>query len=337
MKVLVTGGSGFLGRAIVAELLARGWEVSAASRRPSAELEALGARTIAMDLGDPASVDAAVRAHDAVVHAAARTGIWGPRAEFLRTNVEGTKHVLAACRRQGVRRLVYTSSPSVCFDGRDHRRADESLPHARSFLCAYPESKALAERAVLAANGRDGLATCVLRPHLILGPGDPHLLPRLIERARAGRLAIVGDGANEVSFTWIENAAAAHADALAALEPGARCAGRAYFVAQEEPVRLWDWIGELLQGIGVPRPGRRVSRRAAYASGALCEAAWRALRRSDEPPMTRFLALQLATSHSYDVSAAKRDLGYRERVSTREASERVVDSFRSEHAVPARH
>jgi len=222
-----------------------------------------------------------------------------------------------------VPRLVHTSSPSVVFDGRDHRRADESLPYARRFLAAYPETKAVAEREVLAANS-PALATLALRPHLVLGPGDEQLLPRLVARARAGRLRIVGGGANEISFTWVENAAAAHADALERLAPGAACAGRAYFVAQAEPVALWPWLTELFARAGVPAPGRRVPLALAYGAGAACELAWALLRREGEPPMTRFLALQLARSHSYDCAAARRDLGYVERVSTREASERLA-------------
>ena len=320
MKVLVTGGNGFLGRAVVAELVRRGHEVLSMSRRLAPDLPV---RTITADLRNCEAVERAVAGHEAVVHCAALTGLAGPRADFWRTNVEGTRHVLAACRLHQVPRLVHTSSPSVVFDGRDHRRADESLPYARRFLAAYPETKAVAEREVLAANS-PVLATLALRPHLVLGPGDEQLLPRLVARARAGRLRIVCGGANEISFTWVENAAAAHADALERLAPGAACAGRAYFVAQAEPVALWPWLTELFARAGVPAPGRRVPLALAYGAGAACELAWALLRREGEPPMTRFLALQLARSHSYDCAAARRDLGYVERVSTREASERLA-------------
>ena len=328
MKVLVTGGNGFLGRAIVAELKRRGHQVSSASRRPSAELAALGVRTLTCDLRNREHVERALHGQEAVVHAAAKTGLHGARADFVRTNVEGTRFVLEACRTGGVGKLVYTSSPSVVFDGRDHRRADESLPYPRRYLAAYPATKAAAEREVLAANGPN-LATVALRPHLVLGPGDANLMPRLVARARAGKLRIVGDGKNEVSFTWLDNAAAAHADALERLEPGGRGAGRAYFVAQKEPVALWTWLAELFRHAGIPPPARRVSRALAYAGGTLCELAWALTRRTGEPPMTRFLALQLATSHSYDVGALERDLGYRERVSTAEATEKLVALLRA--------
>lgn len=326
--MLVTGGNGFLGRAIVAELKQRGHQVSSASRRPSAELAAQGVRTLTCDLRNREHVERALEGQEAVVHAAALTGIHGTRADFVRTNVEGTRFVLDACRASGVKKLVYTSSPSVVFDGRDHRRANESLPYPRRYLAAYPETKALAEREALAANGQR-LATLALRPHLVLGPGDPNLMPRLVARARAGKLAIVGDGKNEVSFTWLDNAAAAHADALERLEPGASCAGRAFFVAQKEPVVLWTWLAELFTRAGIPAPTRRVSRALAYAAGAISELAWSLARRRDEPPMTRFLALQLAASHSYDVGALERELGYRERVTTAEATERLVALLRA--------
>jgi len=331
VKVLVTGGNGFLGQALVRELLARGHAATSASRRPSAELDRLGVRTRACDLRNCEQVEHALEDQDAVLHAAALTGIHGQRADLWRTNVEGTAHVLAACRKNKIARLVYTSSPSVCFDGRDQRQADESLPYAKRFLAPYPESKALAERAVLAANAPE-LATCALRPHLILGPGDPHLLPRLVERARRGRLPILGGARNEISFTWVENAAVAHVDALERLAPDAACAGRAYFIAQEEPVSLWSWLADLFTRGGVPPPSGRVPLALAYAGGAFAELAWKLLRRAGEPPMTRFLALQLGTSHSYDIRAAKRDLGYRERVTTAEATERLVADLRANYA-----
>jgi len=327
MKVLVTGGNGFLGRAIVSELARRGHAVSSASRRPSRELDSLGVRTFTCDLRNREHVERAVAGQEAVVHAAALTGLGGVRADFVRTNVEGTRFVIEACRASGVGRLVYTSSPSVVFDGRDHRHADESLPYARRPMAAYAATKAAAEREVLAANDAR-LATIALRPHLVLGPGDPNLMPRLVARARAGKLAIVGRGDNEVSFTWIENAAAAHADAIERLELGARVAGRAFFVAQKEPVALWPWLGELFTRAGIPPPRRRVSRAFAWTAGAACEVAWKLARRGGEPPMTRFLALELAASHSYDVGALERELGYHERVSTAEATERLVALIR---------
>ena len=328
MKVLVTGGGGFVGKAIVHELLARGHEVGSASRGAYPELEEQGVTTHRVDLADAATTTQALAGYEAVVHTAALAGVWGPRADYLRANVDGTRNVLAACTAHGIERLVYTSSPSVCFDGHGHRNAGNDLPRATRFLAAYPETKAIAERLVLEANGPT-LATCALRPHLVFGPGDPHLIPRLLQRARSGRLAIVGDGSNEVGMTYVENAAVAHADALEALGPDAPHAGRAYFVTQRESVKLWDWIGRLLADLDIPPPRRRVSVGTARAAGTVLEGVWRALRLRSEPPMTRFVALQLATDHSYDPEPLRRDVGYRERVDMEQATERLVASLRA--------
>lgn len=326
MRALVTGGGGFLGGAIVGELLRRGHAVSSVSRGDYPELRARGVTTFRGDLADPDTAGVAVAGHDTVFHVAAKAGVWGPRAEYVAANVDATRRVIEACRQHGVARLVYTSSPSVCFDGHDQRAAGPELPYARRFSCAYPETKAEAERLVLAANDAR-LATCALRPHLVFGPGDPHLVPRLLERGRRGRLAIVGAGTNEVSLTYVDNAAAAHVDAAETLAPGTAHAGRAYFIAQERPVRLWRWVNELFARVGIAPVTRRVPYCAAWAAGGLLELAWRALPLRGEPPMTRFVATQLARDHSYDLTPARRDFGYRERVGMDEATERLVTSL----------
>ena len=325
---VVTGGSGFLGGAIVRALLERGETVRALGRAEVPELEAAGAQTARCDLADRAGLERAFEGATCVFHAAAKTGVWGPRSEYFATNVEGTRKVLEACRAVGVPRLVHTSTPSVVFDGSDHVNAGPELPYPDSYLCAYPETKAVAEREVLAANGTGGLATVALRPHLIFGPGDPHLVPRLIDRARRGRLRIVGDGDNQVSLTYVDNAARAHLSAADRLAPDAPCAGRAYFVVQEEPVQLWTWIAELLAALGEPPVTRRLSARTARAAGAVLERVWSLLRLGGEPPMTRFVAQQLALSHSYDPEPARRDLGHREEIGMAEATRRLVEHLR---------
>ncbi|MEX1023471.1 MAG: NAD-dependent epimerase/dehydratase family protein [Planctomycetota bacterium] len=329
-RAFVTGGGGFLGRRLVELLLQAGWDVVAASRRSYPELETAGARSISVDVGQVDSVRSALRnaRPDVVFHVAALTGVWGKRADFERVNVLGTENVVAAARELGVGRLVYTSSPSVCFDGTSHRDAGNELPYAARFLSPYPATKARAEALVLAAND-DDFATVALRPHLIFGEGDPHLVPRLIERARSRRLAIVGAGDNVVSLTYVGNAAHAHLDAADALAPGARHAGRAYFLGQAEPVELWAWIAELLRRLELPPVTRHVSPRVAYALGGVLETAWKLLALSGEPPMTRFVAQQLAGDHHYDIGPAQRDFGYVERVDLATATQRTVEAFRA--------
>ena len=326
MKAVVTGGGGFVGRAIVERLLCRGHEVISTSRRTYPELEALGARCVAADLGSDAPDLSFFAGADVVFHVAALAGYWGKAQEFHRANVVATENVLAAARLHGVPRLVFTSSPSVCFDGHDHVRATD-LPRAGSFLAHYPRTKARAEELALAANSPE-LATCALRPHLVFGPRDPHLLPRVVQRARAGKLPIVGDGSNEVSVTFVDNAAAAHVAAADRLEPGAAHAGRAYFLGQEQPVELWPWINRILAALDVPPLERRVSLGTASAAGRVCELLWSALPLPGQPPMTRFVARQLATSHSYDMAPARRDFGYVEEVGLEEATERAIADLR---------
>lgn len=324
MRAVVTGASGYLGSELVRGLLASGDEVVAGSRKPVPELAALGARPVELDLSDRDALREAFRGAEVVYHAAAKVGVTGSRADFVASNVAGTENVIAACEARRVPRLVFTSSPSVVFDGGDHVMASNDLPYPTRYASEYPRTKALAERAVLAANGRWGLSTCALRPHLIVGVRDPHLVPRIVQRARAGKLVRVGDGRNEVTLCPVEDAVHAHLLAGRALAPGVPHAGKAYFIGDARPVVLWAWIEGLLAALGIEAPRRRLSKRAAYAVGAACEVAWRILRRDGEPPLTRFVALQLATSHSYDMKPASRDFGYQPVVSTEAATERIV-------------
>jgi len=325
VQALVTGAGGFLGRYIVEQLVARGDRVRSLSRGRYAELDALGVEAIQGDIQDAEAVGRACEGVDVVFHVAAVAGIWGPWQHYNGINVLGTSNVLGACRKRGVGRLVYTSSPSVTFAGRDQCGVDESVPYPARWLCYYPLTKALAEQEVLAANGRDGLITCSLRPHLIWGPRDQHLIPRLIERARRGQLRQVGNGTNRIDAVYVENAALAHLQAADALRPDSPVAGRAYFITNGEPVNCWQWINEILALAALPPVERRISLSAAYAAGAVLEGLWTALGRTDEPRMTRFLAAQLATSHYFDISAARRDFGYEPRVSMAEGMRRVAE------------
>jgi nucleoside-diphosphate-sugar epimerase len=217
--------------------------------------------------------------------------------------------VLAAVRQHGIQRLVYTSTPSVVFDGKSHAGVDESQPIGRHFPCHYPLTKALAEVAVLTAHDEKNLRVIALRPHLIWGAGDPHLAPRIL--ARAHKLRIVGDGINRVDLTHVRHAAQAHLLALDALaKPGHPASGRAFFISDGAPVVLWEWINTLLGKLGRPPVTRRISAQNAYAAGAVLEMLWRVLPLPGEPPMTRFVATELSKDHWYSIAAARRDLGY---------------------------
>jgi nucleoside-diphosphate-sugar epimerase len=313
----------------VDRLLSRGRQVAISGRTPAPDLEKRGVRFIRAPLEDAESVAAACKGMEAVFHVAAKVGVWGRHADFFRANVLGTRAVIAGCRGHGVRRLIHTSTPSVVYNGRDLAGADESLPLTTSCPSPYPLTKAAAEAEVLAAHGQE-LAAVALRPHLIWGPGDPHLVPRLLARARAGRLRIVGDGTNRVDMVHVENAADAHMAAESALaRADSPAGGRAYFITNGEPVVLWEWINGLLAALGEPPVTRRISLGAASAIGRACELAWSLLPVGAEPPMTRFIASELARDHWFDISAARRDLGYTPRVSMREGTSGLVDFLRA--------
>lgn len=331
MRVLVTGGGGFLGQALCRGLRARGHEVVSFNRGHYPELDAIGVAQIRGDLARRDDVVGAARGCDAVFHNAAKAGAWGSYGTYFDANVAGTRHVLDACREHGIARLVYTSTPSVT-----HRATHpvaglgaDAVPYGERLKAPYAATKQIAEKEVLAANGA-GLATVALRPRLIWGPGDNQLLPRLVERAKAGRLRLVGDGANLVDTTYIDNAAQAHLDAFDHLAPGAACAGRAYFISNGEPRSMRQTINGLLAAVGAPAVEKTIPFGVAYAAGAACEALWHVLPLRGEPPMTRFLAEQLVTTHWYDMGPARRDFGYVPPVSFDEGLRRLREAWRGQ-------
>ena len=322
MRVLVTGGGGFLGGAVVRALKARGDDVVSLARGDYPLLRAVGVDTVRGDLGEARDVLAAAQGCDAVIHVAAKAGIWGAAADYERSNVLGTLNVLRACRELGISRLVFTSTPSVVHSGGDIAGGDESLPYAEHFTSPYPQTKAVAEQMVLAAND-PLLATVALRPHLIWGPGDTQLVPRILDRARSGRLRLVAGGDALVDTTYVDDAAQAHLLALDRLAPGAACAGRPYFITSGDPRPIRDVINAILAAGGMPPVTASVPLPLAELAGLLAETVWRALGRRDDPPMTRFLARQLATAHWFDISAARRDLDYVPRVTIEEGMRRL--------------
>lgn len=327
MRALVTGGGGFLGRRIVELLVATGHEVSFLSRRKYPEVEACGATGLQVDLADADAVREAVRGVDIVFHVAAKAEPWGPYEDFYRINVTGTENLLAAMRAEGVRRLVYTSTPSVVSLMGDTENGAQDLPYSEEYPSAYGETKALAERFVLGANGPD-LATVALRPHLIIGPREDKMVPRILERAGAGRLPIIGDGSNKVDITFVDNAAWAHLDAMQALsDHTAPCAGKAYFISNDEPVAMWAWLDDFVQACGAPPLSRRVSYTLAWRLASLVEWVWRTFGIRREPRLTRMQVTGMGRSHWYDMGPAKRDLGYRIRVPLDEGTRATVQWF----------
>lgn len=329
----ITGASGFIGGKIAERLLAEGRRVRVLSRRPLPQLEALGAEVIEGDLDNREALRRGCLGTETVFHVAGKVGVWGSRREFFDVNVGGTRNVITACQQAGVARLVYTSSPSVVYNGGDLAGVDESAPLCVQAPCGYPTSKAAAERVVLEANS-PSLATVALRPHLVWGPGDKNVVPRVLALAKAGRLKIIGAGTNKVDVTHIHNVVDGHLLAEGALCPveTSRAPGRAYFITNGEPVVLWDWVNQLLRGAGIPEVTKHVPLPVAYAAGGLMEALWRMLPLNGEPPMTRFVAKEMATDHWFNIAAARRDLGYHPLVSVEQGTKDLIEHLQRDHS-----
>jgi len=327
VKALVTGANGFLGLYLVELLLDRGHDVRVMTRNPCPSLSPLDVEHRYGDIRDFQACLQATNGVDVVFHTAAISGIWGKWKLFYDTNTVGTRNIVQGCLRNEIRKLVYTSSPSVTFVGQHQINVDETVPYSEKWLCHYPHTKALAEQHVLGANDAAGLMTCALRPHLIWGPRDRHLVPRLLNRARSNKLLRVGDGKNKIDIIYVENAAQAHLQAAEAMNPDSAVCGRAYFLSQGQPVNCWDWINDILALAGMPRIKKSISFHSAYRLGAVLEAAYRVMNLNGEPRMTRFLAAQLAKSHYFDISLAKQDFGFSPQVSTEEGMERLANSI----------
>ena len=326
-RVLVTGGGGFLGSAVVMQLLEEGCSVKVVGRNRYDHLARLGVTCLVGDIGDRAFAEEVCRDVDTVFHVAAKAGIWGSSSEFTRTNLDGTVNIVNGCRINDVGCLIYTSTPSVVFSNESIEGGDERLPYADKYLCEYARTKAAAERYVL-DNCDDQLRAVALRPHLIWGPGDPHLIPRLIDRGRKGTLKIVGDGRNRVDITFVDNGARAHLLAARSLHQSSSISGRAYFIGQEQPVYLWDWINDLYRELGITMVEKKVPKATAYIIGWCIELFHRLAGLKKEPAMTRFMALQLACSHYFSHDRAREDFGYDPLISIEEGKERLLASLR---------
>ncbi len=264
---------------------------------------------------------------DTVFHVAALAGIWGSWKQYYTSNVIGTENVILGCIKNKIPVLVYTSTPSVVFDRKDIKNGNESLPYPTSFLCNYAKSKVMAEKMVLSV-AQDDVNTWSIRPHLIWGPGDPHLIPRLVERGKAGSLKIIGDGQNMVDISYIDNVVHAHILAAKNLFSSKSAKGKAYFIGQERPVKLWTWINELFGLLDIEPVTKKVPLPVALAAGSILETLFRFMDKKNEPKMTRFLAEQLAKSHYFSHSHAQQDLGYEPLVSIEEGTDRLHHWFK---------
>lgn len=332
-KCLVIGGGGFLGGWIVRQLRAREVPVRVLGRNRYPELEPLAVDCQVGDITKPADVQEACRGMDTVFHTASLSYMWGKRELIYQVNVEGSANVIKACRDHGVARLVYTSSPSVVIGEKNIVNGDESLPYPERYNADYPRSKGMAEQLVLKANtqsaaseknGNERLLSCAIRPHLLWGPGDPHIMPRIRAAASSGRLRQVGDGNNQITITQVENAAWAHLLAALELAGQARCAGKAYFVGDEEPILLWPWLNQVMEIWSLPQIKKRVPWGLTRFLALLSEGLHYFFPGLGEPFMTTFIVDQLVRSHSFSYQAAKRDFGYQPIVSPQDGLQKIV-------------
>ena len=327
MKVVVTGGAGFIGSHIVRALMAKGHEAHVVGRSSQPKVKDVYFHKA--NLAREAIPATCCKDADAVIHVAAKAGIWGSAESYHAANVLATRQVLEACREHDIKILVHTSSPSVVFSAKAIRGGNESLPYGRNWLCHYPCTKALSEKEVLEANDTGGLRTIALRPHLVWGPGDPHLLPKAVERHKRGKLRIVGCGENRMDMTHVANVAHAHLLAMEALASGRHEGGKAYFIAQNEPIRIWPWLNEIFNRLDLPPLKKAISFRKSYSLGFGFEILWKALRLPGEPPMTRFVALQLSKDHWFSTEASREDFGYEPIVSMQEGMEETISYLKS--------
>ena len=328
-KILITGAGGFLGRYIVKLLQAKGHIVYGLGRHEHQDLIDQGVKWFKADIRNYEQVLNATKDVDAIIHCASKIAMWGEWQEFLAINVEGTKNLLKAAKQNKVKKFVYTSTPSVVFGRESIEGGNETLPYPENSVSLYGRSKAIAENEVLTTD-QNKLLTCALRPHLIFGPGDDHLVPRLVDAAQSNRLKIIGDGTNQVDVIAVENAALAHVQALEALSTESQVKGQAYFVAQETPVKLWDFTNELLRIHKTKPVTKKISFKLAYAIGLIFEMMAKFFDyKKDKLPMTRFVAMQLSKSHWYKHDKAKEHFGYHPKLSTQDALKNYEESLRS--------
>ncbi len=326
MNALVTGGGGFIGSALANQLVEKGYKVSTFSRNDYPALRKIG---IDVKRGDISDVNSALKACediDIIFHVAAKAGISGSYREYYRTNVTGTANIIHACKMERIKYLIYTSSASVVFDGTDIKGMDESISYPKHPISHYTGTKAMAEKLILEANS-ETLRTLALRPHLVYGPGDNQLFPRIISRAEKGKLRRIGDGKNRIDVSYIDNVVAAHINAAQAIINNPEAAGNAYFITNGEPVLLWDFLDNILSVSGVEPVTKRVPVWTAILFSFLAEMFHSILIKRGEPVLTCFLVSELTQSHWFDISKARRLLNYNPIISNTEGLKRMMENI----------
>lgn len=309
MNALVTGGGGFIGSALVRELINTGYKVTSFSRGDYPELREIGIKVLRGDLSDVGAVISACTGQDIVFHVAAKAGFTGAYKDYYAANVAGTENIIHSCRVNKVKYLIYTSSASVVFSGTGIEGADESLPYPVRPLSFYTATKALAEQLVLKENSAS-LRTLALRPHLVYGPGDKHLLPRIIDRAKSGSLRIIGKGRNIVDVTYIENMTSSQIVAAKAIIENPEASGKAYFITNGEPVLLWDFMNKILEVAGVDKIKKSVPAWIAEVLSVFIDASHKVIMKNREPLFTRFLVKELTQNHWFNICNARSILRY---------------------------
>ena len=337
-KILVTGGCGFVGQALVEGLLARGDELVVLDRAPSCPVE--GVRYERVDITEAEAVHSACAGVDAIIHNASLVHTRQNHGALVwAVNYEGTKNMLEAARAHGVQRFIYISSGSVVYEGRDIENGDESLPYCRESQAPYADSKIAAEKHVLEQNGVGGVATCALRPHVIFGPGDGRFMPAVLANAKAGRLRVqVGMGTWLSDYTYIDNLVDAVLLTLAALERDGLesiAAGQPYFITNGEPMPFWDFVREVLAQLGFPPIKYKVPGKLVYAVAAAREGLERLRGQTvlHDDGLTRFAIRYMCTHHYFSIEKARRELGYDPAISVREGIERTCAHLRATGAV----
>jgi nucleoside-diphosphate-sugar epimerase len=325
-RVLLTGATGFVGTALSSRLLELGAHVVCVSRT---QRESQHARVEWFN-GDVEDTDAMLRATrgvDAVFHVGGMVGHYGLRASYLRANVLGTQNILAGARKNGVRSLVFTSTPSVIADGTPHFDVDETHPYSRRYQSPYSESKALAEQDVLRANGPD-LGTVAIRPHMIWGPGPSHWVGGVRKLSRKGMLYQMGKGTNRVGMTYMDDCVAAHIAALHALESDKAVGGRAFFIHGGSPVSLWQWVRDLTAALSLPSIRGTLPTGLMKVAAGVCDGLVVASRGSLHFPISRYLMTEMTTDHYSCIDAARKNLGYEPKISVAGGLARLAEAER---------